>query len=72
MDRLGILLDAEQELERKDYEKRHGKQENPVPRTVYNVSMGWVFETEIGHHKAVSTPVIELKQGMGRFSSQIK
>ena len=71
MDRLGILLDAEWETERLAKEKREGKKQKPVPRTVYTISSGWIHETKIGHKKAVSTAVINLKQAMGRYSSHL-
>lgn len=69
MDRLGILLDAEWETERIEREKREGKQKKPVPRTVYTISSGWVHETKIGHKKAISKAIINLKQAMGRYKA---
>ena len=69
MDRLGILLDAEWETERIRKEKRESKKQKPVPRTVYTISSGWVHETIIGKHKAVTRAIINLEKAMGRYKA---
>lgn len=54
------MLDAEWDME---------KPKAPVPRntTKYHINMGFVWKTEFGEHRAVSTPIIELKQAMGKY-----
>ena len=73
MDRLGILLDAEWETERIAKEKMEGKKPKNNNLISYHINMGSICESREypEEHRGVSSPIINLKQAMGRYSHHL-
>ena len=73
MDRLGIISDAEMELERIEKEKREGKKPKNNKLISYHINMGSIWEVREypEEHRGVSSPIINIKQAMGRYSHHL-
>ena len=70
MDRLGIISDAEMELERIEQEKKYGKK--PLQPVRYDIIDGWIWETKHFERHGVSSPVMKLRQAMGRYAIHLQ